>query len=107
MSIALVVTQGFGNGTFSGSTANIVVRGYLPAASTTYTLDCDVGTYTLTGTAAGLTVSRVIVCDVGSYTLAGIDATLTYTSAGQWVVQGNVSGTWTVQSNAGGSWTVQ
>jgi ethanolamine transporter EutH len=52
--------------------------GFQSVGGTTYTLSCDVGSYTLTGTDAALVASRVIVCDVGSYTLTGTDAGLVH-----------------------------
>ncbi len=43
----------------------------------TYTLTCDAGSYSLTGTDATLTVGRTIDCDAGSYAVTGTDAALT------------------------------
>lgn len=48
-------------------------------ATTTYTLVCDVGTFTLSGQNAGLLANRVLVCDVGLFSLTGQAATFTYT----------------------------
>jgi hypothetical protein len=37
MSIALVTTRGFGNGTLAGSIASVILRGYLSAEAITWT----------------------------------------------------------------------
>lgn len=49
---------------------------------TNYSLDCESGTYTLTGQSADLSVSRSLDCLAGSYTLTGQDADLVYSPAG-------------------------
>lgn len=66
----------------------------IPPPSGAYSLTADLGTYTLTGQAAGLAVGYKITAATGSYTLTGQDATLdrdrriagdvgTYTITGQ------------------------
>ena len=59
----------------------VVRRSYFDMAGggggPTYTLDCEAGAYTLTGTDAALTVGRTIAADPGTYSLTGTDATLT------------------------------
>lgn len=47
-----------------------------PAAPGSYTLTADPGSYALTGTAAGLTASRILGAGAGSYTLTGVNATI-------------------------------
>jgi hypothetical protein len=41
-----------------------------------YSLDCQPGTFTVTGTAATVVAGRVTSADPGSYTLTGFDTTL-------------------------------
>lgn len=48
-----------------------------PVTSVAYTLDCDAGTFTLTGQAATLSWGAKIDADRGQFILAGNDATLT------------------------------
>lgn len=45
-------------------------------AGPTYTLTADAGSFTLSGTAASLTASRLLTADAGSFTLTGQDASL-------------------------------
>lgn len=58
----------------------------------TYTLVCDVGTFTLSGQDAGLIASRNIVCDVGIFSLAGQDANFVYTAVSSAPPQSNSGG---------------
>lgn len=45
----------------------------------TYTLVCDVGTFSLAGQTIAFKVGRTIVCNVGLFSLAGQDAAFRYT----------------------------
>lgn len=68
--------SGTDNAAFSWAAVTMALR---PQGTVSYTLVCDVGTYTYTGQAAALTRTYSIVCDEGSYSYTGQDATLTYT----------------------------
>lgn len=65
------------------------------AGLTHYTLPAAAGTYTLTGTAATLTVARKLVCESGVYLITGTDATLTVTAGTPAVVQTGGGADWT------------
>jgi hypothetical protein len=55
---------------------NIAIAAFSPVTSVAYTLDCDAGTFTLTGQAAALTTQFKTDADRGTFTLTGIDAEL-------------------------------
>ena len=57
MGVATVVTRGYGNGTFSGSIADLVVRGYLPVSgNVTITLDAASMSFTGQNVSTSLSV---------------------------------------------------
>lgn len=53
-----------------------VIAAFSPVTSVAYTLDCDAGSFTLTGQAATLTTQFKTDADRGTFTLTGIDAEL-------------------------------
>lgn len=62
-----------------GSSTSFVGEGWIgageaPPAGSPYTLTCDAGTFTLTGTAVGLKQGYVLPIAAGSFTLTGSDA---------------------------------
>lgn len=54
----------------------LVAVSWAPAASTTYTLTASAGTFSLSGQAAGLLVSRRLTCSAGTFSLSGQSASL-------------------------------
>ena len=54
--------------------------GLLPleaASAANYSLDCEAGSYSITGQTASLTATRLLTADAGSYSITGQAATLT------------------------------
>ncbi len=58
------------------------------ASSATYTLVCDVGTFTLTGQSVTFQPTYKLTCDVGTFTYTGQDADFVYTPSTPAVVSG-------------------
>lgn len=66
-----------------GTTNNVGAAIEIKAAAGAggYTLDADGGSYTLSGTAAGLLADRMLPAGSGAYLLTGLDVTLLYSGA--------------------------
>lgn len=72
--------------------------GQYPDDATAYALAVDVGAFTFSGVAAGLTAARYLAADAGTFTLTGNDANVVVTirratfETGAFTLTGNVAG---------------
>lgn len=59
----------------------VAVAAFAPSATTAYTLPADSGSYTLTGSAAALTITRKLIAASGNYSITGSSVDFTYSGA--------------------------
>lgn len=88
---------------WSGSQPNAGVIASIATSSTEYTMNADVGAFTLTGVSAPLSYGKVLAAEVGNYVLTGVSATLTWFR--KWTNQDKNSSVMTNESKNSSSWS--